>query len=108
MKKFLLAILCICVVSLPSFAIITPEEAKSDEYIKNHGYSNEMARLIDLQYSQINGKSTTYKSRDPEFYTNNKKVNFIRRLFIYLDCGLDDGKFGGHRNIDYSVRWSDI
>lgn len=107
MKNFLSVLLIFMAFSLPASAIITPEEAKSEKYIQNHGHSDEMSRLIDLQNSQINCHNTTYKSKDPEWYTKDKKVNFIRKVFMYFDCGLNDGKFM-QNNIDYTTRWDDL
>lgn len=92
--------------ALPSFAVITPEEAMSETYIQGHGHSAEMSRLIDLQHAQINCTQTKYKGSDPEIY-NDKKVNFIRRVFMYLDCGLEDGKFMQH-DIKYTPRYDNL
>lgn len=107
MKKFLLISFILIATNLPSLAFITTDEATSQEYIQNHGYSDEMSRLIDLQNAQINGAKTTYRSNDPEWYTANKSVNFIRKVFMYFDCGLDDGKFM-QNNINYSSRYDDL
>lgn len=106
MKNFLSVLFVFAAFSLPVFAVITPEEATSVKYIQNHGYSGEMSRLIDLQNVQINGAKTRYVSKEPALYSD-IKVNFIRRAFMYFDCGLDDGKFM-QRDINYSTRWNDL
>ena len=106
MKKILLILVAIFSVNLPSLAYITPEQALSEEYIQNHGYSDETSRLIDLQNAQINGAKSIYKSKDPAYYAD-KKVNFIRKVFMYIDPGLDDGKFM-QNNIEYSTKWNDL
>lgn len=107
MKNLLAIIFIFFVIGLPSFAVITPEEAASEKYIQNHGHSDEMSRLIDLQNSQINGQKTNYVSNEPDWYNSNKVVKFVRRTFMYFDCGLDDGKFM-QNNIDYTNRWDDL
>lgn len=107
MKKGLFLLLLVCLVHLPSYAVLTPEESISEPYIKNHGHSDEMSRIIDLQNSQINGVKPTYQNNDPEWYDSNKKVNFIRKVMMYFDCGLDDGTFG-KGNVNYTTRWNDI
>lgn len=107
MKKILFTIFIMFMVNLPSLAIITPEEASSEDYIQNHGHSGEMSRLIDLQNAQINYKKSNYKGKDPDWYTSNKKVNFIRQVFMYFDCGLDDGKFM-KGNTEYTTKWDDL
>lgn len=101
---FILSVLTINV--LPSFAVITPEEEMSETYIKGHGHSAEMARLIDLQTSQINCTEKKYKSDEPAIYAD-KKVNFIRKVFMYLDCGLDDGKFMQH-DTNFTNRYDNL
>lgn len=102
MKKVLSALFIYSILALPSLAVITPDEALSDTYIQGHGYSGEMSKLIDLQNSQINSTPTKYKSNDPAWY-GDKKVNFIRKVFMYFDSGLDDDKFMKH-DIKYTVR----
>jgi hypothetical protein len=106
MKKFLTIFLIYGFIILPSSAIVSDEDIMSEKYIMNHGHSKEMVRLIDLQNAQINGEKSRYKSDEPEWYKE-KKVNFIRQVFIYLDPASDDGKFMQH-NIDYANRWDDL
>lgn len=109
MKKIFSALSVIfvfCAVSLPSLAVITPEEAMSETYVQGHGYSDEMSRLIDLQNAQINCIQPKYKGSRPDIY-NDKKVNFVRRVFMYFDCGLDDEKFMQH-DIKYTTRYDSL
>ena len=106
MKKFLLVLFICFTIVLPSFAVITPEETTSETYIQNHGHSGEMVRLIDLQNAQINGIKPDYVGSDPAWYTD-KKVNFIRKVFMYFDCGLDDGKFM-QNDIKFTPRYNDL
>ena len=107
MKKILSVLFILSVFVLPSSAIITPEEATSETYIQNHGHSDEVSRLIDLQKAQINGGKTEYKSKDPSWYNDCLPVKFVRRVFMYFDPGLDDGNFM-QNNIDYTNRWDDL
>ncbi len=108
MKKYLfILLLALISTNLPSYAFITTDESTSQEYIQNHGYSDEMSRLIDLQNAQINGAKSKYKGKDPDWYTSNKTVNFVRRAFMYFDCGLDDGKFM-QNNIDFTNKYDDL
>lgn len=106
MKKFLPIMFVLLAINLPSFAAITPEEAMSETYIQNHGHSDEMSKLIDLQNAQINCTKTNYISKDPAWYAD-KKVSFIRKVFMYFDPGLDDGHFM-QNNIDFTNRWNDL
>jgi len=107
MKKYLFILFAIAMVNLPAFSVVNTDEAISDTYIRNHGYSGEMSRLIDLQNSQINGISPKFKGTDPTWDTSNKYVNFIRKTFIYMDPGLDDEKFMQH-DIKYTTRYDSL
>ncbi|HNW26141.1 MAG TPA: hypothetical protein PKI94_05045 [Candidatus Gastranaerophilaceae bacterium] len=105
MKKFL-SLFCVLILSSPAFADLSVNDISSQKYIDNHGHSDEMSRLIDLQKSQINEVPTEYKSAQPEIYLT-PVSRALRKVFMYLDCGLDDGLFMQH-NIDYTTRYDDI
>lgn len=114
MKKFILALSIIYIVSVPAFAAITPQESKSEEYIINHGHSEEMSRLIDLQNVQINKAEPTYVKPKEHWRTlkyprwcTESRVKWIRDFFIYIDPSLDDDQFMKH-NIDYSNKYDDL
>lgn len=103
MKKVLLIYILFLAANLSAFAVVTPEEVTSRQYLDNHGHSDEMSRLIDLQHSQINGVPATFDRKEPAYYAE-KKVNFVRKVFMYLDGGLDDQKFMEHE-IKYTNRY---
>ena len=107
MKKILFIFAAILLLNLPAFSEMTPEDAISETYIHNHGYSDEMARLINLQNCQVNGVTSQFKSKEPAWYTSDKRVKFIRNVFTYLDPGEDDGQF---LKQDYhpGQNWSDL
>lgn len=107
MKKVLSLVCLYLLVALPSFAVISTEDTTSEQYLTNHGYSQEVVRLIDLQNAQTNGTAPKYKRKQPDWYTSNKGVNFIRKTFMYFDCGLDDEKFFQH-DMYYTQRVDDL
>jgi len=130
MKKVLFIIFAIMVINLPAFASISVEETTSRNYTDKHGYSDEMARLIDLQKAQINSTEPTFKKyvwsgkdfRAPIWLTrklpkgyseklenviSEKRVNYIRRIFCYFDSGLDDGDFGTNE-IKFNTGFEDL
>jgi len=136
MKKFLPILYLFAVAVLPAYSAITPEEAISEAYIYQHGHSDEMARLIDLQSSQINGTPTKFKGQNLQWYDEQpyksvKKIvahfdktpenniflqdnlndaqpfKFVRQLFTYWDKGLDDGKFG-QNDLHYTNKYDDL
>lgn len=92
---------------LPSHAVLSTDDSTSAEYIKKHGYSDEMARLIDLQKSQYNATDKKYKREEPEWYTSNKAVYYIRHAFMYLDSATDDQKFMEHKT-NFSNGFNDL
>lgn len=103
MKKLcLFAILFCC--TLPAMATITTEEQFSDEYILNHGYSEEMSRLMNLSHSQIIGEKIPVSEY---VHIYRPWQNGIRKFLMYLDPGLDDEQFGNHQ-IKYTVRWDSL
>ncbi|MBR1753432.1 hypothetical protein IJ732_01225 [bacterium] len=105
MKKFLLFIfIFFAAVQLQANAEITTEEQLSREYIINHGYSGEMARLMNLQHDQIVGVKP---SLSDETHIYRPWQNGIRKLLMYIDPGLDDERFMQH-DIKYTVRWDSI
>lgn len=106
MKKILFVLLAIVAVNLPSFAVITPEEAASEKYIQGHGHSDEMSRLIDLQNCQISGVKSQYKGKDPAWYSF-FPVKMVRRAFIYFDPSMDDNKFM-QNDIHFTTKYDDL
>lgn len=107
MKKIVLLLTAIFMLNLSASAEITTEEALSPAYLHNHGFSKEAIRLIDLQQAQINGTKPMYKNLEPDWYTSNKAVKFVRDAFIYIDPALDNDLFM-IEDIDPSTRWDDI
>lgn len=105
MKKILLyALISVSFMQLQSMAVITTEEQFSEDYIINHGYSTEMARLMRLQHDQINGIHPTM-SENTHVYR--PWENLGRRFLMYLDPGLDDERFMQH-DTKYTVRWDSL
>ena len=106
MKRILFTLFILFVFTAPAFSVITTEETSSQEYLESHGYSSEMARLINLQNAQINGCKSKYISNEPDWYSI-KPIYYIRQLFMYIDPGLDNGKFM-QENIEYTNKWDDL
>lgn len=136
MKKFLPLLFLLFLASMPASAVVTTEEVRSEAYIRAHGHSEEMAKLMDLQFSQINGAPRKFVRKSPDWYqaepflTMKKTVlhfdktpednilnrgnlnevqpfKFVRSLFMYTDKTLEDGKFM-QNNIDYTNRYDDL
>lgn len=105
MKKILLYTTVLAAfLQLQAGAVITTEEQFSTDYITNHGYSGEMARLMNLQHDQINGIHPTMRDNTRIY---RPWENLGRRFLMYIDPGLDDERFMQH-DIKYTVRWDSL
>lgn len=107
MKKLLALLFVYCAVSASSYAYITTDDTVSEKYIQNHGHSDEMSRLIDLQHAQINGVKTEYVQPAKWYNKWTDRHLVVRRIFNYFDPATDDGNFM-QNNIDYTNRWDDL
>lgn len=108
MKKILLLAGLILISNAHSCLAFTNDDATSKDYMKTYDYSDDMVRLVNIQKNKANGLKSTYKYDEPDWYTSNKPVNFIRKAFMYFDCGLDDHKFMEGDDIHFTSRWDDI
>ena len=103
-KKFIYIVIALFFAQVQANAGITTEEQFSEQYIINHGYSEEMFRLMNLQHNQILGVKPTM-SDDAKIYR--PWENAVRRFFMYIDPGLDDERFMQH-DIKYTIRWDEL
>ena len=108
MKKILLLAGLILIGNAHYCLALTNDDFNSAGYMKNYNYSDEMVRMVNIQKNKANGLKPNYNRNEPDWYTSNKKVNFIRKAFIYFDSGLDDHKFGEGDEIHFTNRWDDI
>jgi hypothetical protein len=108
MKKLLTIFFAYLVVALPASATLTTDDVRSQEYIINHGYSEETAKIIDLQNAQINGEKSTFVSTSrPIWRSKYKPVNMVVDYFRNGFICSDDGQFAKHK-IDFNTRWDDL
>ena len=93
-------ILALLALGLPVCAAntFTSGDTTSSEYLINHGYSTNMAELIDLQKHQVNGLEYTNPIEPAEY--NKQPIKAIRSFFKYIDPCLDDGKYMQHDTIE--------
>ncbi|MCQ2788974.1 MAG: hypothetical protein MJ229_01215 [bacterium] len=98
MKKFFYILISLIIFNANiAQAEVTVDEITSERYVRNHGYSAETYRLMNLQHAQIAGTEADVVPQP----NRNRKFSLIRKFFIYIDPALDDGKFGEH-SVDFS------
>lgn len=105
-NKILLLAGLVAIAGIPANAELTVDDLSSREYLLNHGYSETMVDIIDLQKSNINGE----KADIPIYHRYDNKpaiYKWIDKFFIYLDPALDDGKFL-KRNQNFSPSVEDL
>lgn len=108
MKKAFLVIFTYFLFINSASAVISTDEAVSPNFLLNHGYSPETARLVNYQSNVINGGQQTYNGRPPyRWKTKYKPVNFAINYFLDGYVGSDNGNYGKHI-IDPSVHWDDL
>lgn len=129
MKKFLFLFVIFIACNVPCKAVMTTDQALSPKYIRNHGYSDETARLMYIEHKRINGALVDDAAQTPTTNTNtninntkpvsnisstpetlSKKDKFqkgLNKLLLYLDPGRDNGEFGGTHSISPSTGWYD-
>lgn len=101
MKKFYFIFLMLLFVSAPAFSIIESSQMTDKVYYKNQNYSDEVVRLSDLQ------KFDPYKETQIEEKYKNPIVKAVRAFFIYIDPGLDDGRYGHSNEIKFTNNWKE-
>ncbi len=93
--RILLTALIISFAALPSRADITPVEASSPDYLRNHGHSGSIIEMVQMTKAGANGEE--YITVDNAKHANDSKfVRWVRNFFIYIDPALDDGSFMRH------------
>ena len=106
MKKYLLLLGLTALIALPACAELTVDDTINEEYLINHGYSKETARIVQKNQAQINGEPLTQEI-DKEYY-NQPVVKYVRRFFMYLDPSLDDYTFLNDHSMNTTSRYDDL
>lgn len=88
MKKMNLAIFValatigLCCISVKAMA---PEDSTNSDYLKNHGHSPEMIRLINLQKQRIEQKPVTEEVSRKKAVWDSKPMKTVRMWFRTSD-----------------------
>ena len=104
-KRFLFSIL-IALIAIPAYAELTVKDAISPDYLNNHGYSPATIHAINKNVASANGEPLE-EPVEKQYYKN-PCVNFVRRVFMYLDPALDSHTFSNDYKINPTVRFDDL
>lgn len=104
-NRFLITGLAL-IFAIPAFAELTVDDTISQDYLKNHGYSNAIINTTQKLVAEHNGEPYT-EPVENEMY-NQPAIKFVRRLFMYLDPALDDHSFSNNHNINTTPRYDDL
>ena len=106
MKKVLLILSLIGLVTLPACAELTVSDTSADEYLRNHGYSQSTINIVNKTKAQVNGEPLT-EPVEQEYY-NQPFVKWFRKLVMYIDPSHDDHSFMNDHNIHTSPSYEDL
>lgn len=106
MKKRLFIIGLSMLFAIPALAELTVDDAVSHDYLYNHGYSPAIINSISKNIAEINGEPLDEPVE--KAYYKNPCVNFVRRVFMYLDPGLDSHTFKNDYRIKPTNRFDEL
>ncbi len=104
-KNFLFIILAAFIVG-PAYAELTTDDTVSHDYLYNHGYSPVMINTITKNVAEINGEPLE-EPVEKEYYKN-PCIKFVRKVFMYLDPGLDSHTFTNDYRIKPTPRYDEL
>lgn len=103
-RFLILTLIGLIAASIPANAELTTADTASQEYLKNHGYSDAMIEATQYTKARANGESYT-PEKNP-FYEK-APIKQIRYFFMNVDPAYDDDSFMKH-DIKTSPHWRDL
>lgn len=90
LKAFLvfISVIAVGVSNINSASALSPTEPTSEKYLLDHGHSQEIVRMINLQKDRTEGKAYVVQKRD------NQVKRFFRNLWFEQDLTLPTTDFG--------------
>ena len=104
-KLLLIAILA-TMVQLQSSESVSVDEATSTNYIRNNGFSEQTADLINVSKARAVGEEY-YTADEAAYKKQNKFVRFWRKLYVYADPAAEDYSFY-HHDTDTTPSYTDL
>lgn len=93
MKFYNVLVLAFCLIISSSAIALKSNEANQPEYIKKHGHSDEISRIIELQKARLEPE----KPEHMEVKTSNRFIKFFKNLFYERDISMPLNNFGNQR-----------
>ncbi len=94
-KKLLIVALLAMAFQIPAGAVVTTDEAISEQYMRNTGYSQQTVEMVSV--SNARGVGEEYYTKDEQTLKNsNGFVKFWRKLYAYFDPAAEDYSFYHH------------
>lgn len=90
MKNFKYILLTFCLIASLGAHALRANEASEREYILNHGHSEEIVRMIELQKSRTERPRPEHK----KFKNSNRLIKLFKNLFYERDITMPLEKFG--------------
>lgn len=104
-KLLLIAILA-AIVQLQSNAAVSVDETTTINYLKNQGFSEQTADMVNVSKARATGEE--YYTKDEAAYRKqNKFVRFWRKLYVYTDPAAEDYSFY-HHDTDTTPSYTDL
>ena len=94
-KKLLITLLALTAIQIQASAVVTTDEALSEQFMRNTGYSQQTVEMVSV--SNARGLGQEYYTVDEKKLQNsNGFVKFWRKLYAYFDPGAEDYSFYHH------------
>lgn len=105
-KLFLLTAVLVLAAQVPSNASISVEQAMSEQYLRNNGYSEQVYDTMQLGRARALGKPY-YGEKETKYIKSREPFRFFKRLHAYVDPAVDDYSFY-HHDIDPEPSYKDF
>lgn len=94
-KKTLITLLALAAFQIPVNASVTTDEAISERYMRNTGYSQQTVEMVTVSNARGVGKEY-YTPEEKKLQKSNGFVKFWKKLYAYFDPAAEDYSFYHH------------
>ena len=94
-KKLLTTLIIATVFQIPVQAVITTDEAISEKFMRNTGYSQQTVEMVSVSNARGLGQEY-YTAGEKKLKKSNGFVKFWRKFYAYFDPAAEDYSFYHH------------